>query len=50
MPIAAKVLNNFTAKLGYDFDDKAWLERAVRHASLDVDDDNEHLEFLGDRV
>jgi len=50
MPIAAKALNNFTAKLGYDFDDKAWLERAVRHASLDVDDDNEHLEFLGDRV
>ena len=22
----------------------------MRHASLDVDDDNEHLEFLGDRV
>jgi len=50
MPIDTKALHNFTAKLGYDFADKSWLERAVRHASLDVDNDNEHLEFLGDRV
>ncbi len=50
MAINPKALEKFTAKLGYAFTNGAWLERAVRHASLDVDDDNEHLEFLGDRV
>ena len=43
-------LRQFLAGLNYSFVDEALLHRALRHASLDVDDDNEHLEFLGDRV
>ena len=43
-------LGQFLADLDYSFADDALLHRALRHASLDVDDDNEHLEFLGDRV
>lgn len=43
-------LASFQQTLGYQFADKKLLERALRHASLDVDDDNETLEFLGDRV
>ena len=43
-------LKQFLAGLDYSFVDEALLHRALRHASLDVDDDNEHLEFLGDRV
>ena len=43
-------LRQFLAGLNYSFADEALLHRALRHASLDVDDDNEHLEFLGDRV
>ena len=43
-------LDAFSQKLGYPFSDTALLQRALRHASLDVDDDNERLEFLGDRV
>ena len=43
-------LGQFLADLDYSFADDALLHRAMRHASLDVDDDNEHLEFLGDRV
>ena len=43
-------LRQFLARLDYSFADEALLHRALRHASLDVEDDNEHLEFLGDRV
>ena len=43
-------LRQFLAGLDYSFADEAVLRRALRHASLDVEDDNEHLEFLGDRV
>ena len=43
-------LRQFLAALDYSFADQRLLHRALRHASLDVDDDNEHLEFLGDRV
>ena len=43
-------LQEFQAQLGYRFADDALLERALRHASLDVEQDNEQLEFLGDRV
>ena len=43
-------LRQFLAGLDYSFADEALLHRALRHASLDVEDDNEHLEFLGDRV
>lgn len=40
----------FQKKLGYQFNDEQHLHRALRHASLNVDTDNEALEFLGDRV
>ncbi|MGI9440762.1 MAG: ribonuclease III [Parvibaculales bacterium] len=40
----------FIARLGYQFASMNLLEQALRHSSLDVDDDNERLEFLGDRV
>lgn len=40
----------FLTRLGHEFADAALLQRALRHASLDVDEDNETLEFLGDRV
>ncbi|MEC8246834.1 MAG: ribonuclease III domain-containing protein, partial [Pseudomonadota bacterium] len=43
-------LRQFLAALDYSFADEALLHRALCHASLDVEDDNEHLEFLGDRV
>ena len=43
-------LRQFLAGLNYSFANEALLHRALRHASLDVEDDNEHLEFLGDRV
>ena len=36
--------------LGHSFADVKLLHRALRHASLNVDDDNEALEFIGDRV
>lgn len=41
---------DFQTRLGYVFTDKGLLERALRHASLDVEQDNEQFEFLGDRV
>lgn len=38
-------------RLGYSFRDKAILDRALTHSSLQKKDcDNERLEFLGDRV
>lgn len=40
----------FQQRLGYTFRDPRHLHRALRHASLDIEDDNEKLEFLGDRV
>lgn len=36
--------------LGHSFADEKLLNRALRHASLNIDDDNEALEFIGDRV
>jgi ribonuclease-3 len=38
------------ARLDYSFKDRALLERALTHASVGGADDNERLEFLGDRV
>lgn len=43
-------LDDFQERLGYRFAEAALLERALRHASLDIEQDNEHFEFLGDRV
>ena len=43
-------LNVLQETLGYSFADVTLLQRALRHASLNVDDDNEALEFIGDRV
>lgn len=36
--------------LGHKFADEGLLHRALRHASLNVEADNEAFEFLGDRV
>ncbi len=45
---------NLEAKLGYEFEDKGLLERALTHASVrggkGARHDNERLEFIGDRV
>jgi len=38
------------ARLGHTFADRALLERALTHASVENAPDNERLEFLGDRV
>ena len=43
-------LSAFESRLGHVFAQAKVLERALRHASLDVEEDNEQLEFLGDRV
>ena len=43
-------LKEFVSRLGYVFENVDLLNRALRHASLDIDDNNERLEFLGDRV
>lgn len=43
-------LDAFQTRLGYRFSEVGLLERALRHASLDIEQDNEQLEFLGDRV
>ena len=43
-------LNVLQETLGHSFADVSLLQRALRHASLNVDDDNEALEFIGDRV
>lgn len=43
-------LADFQTRLGHKFADTTLLARALRHASLDVEQDNEQLEFLGDRV
>ena len=47
-------LQDLSARLGHDFSDPAWLKLALTHASaragLKPDQDNERLEFLGDRV
>ena len=45
-------LSAFQTRLGYDFADPAILVRAVTHASMSSAnrDDNQRLEFLGDRV
>lgn len=51
MKIAAD-LTAFEARLGYTFVDPSLLVRAVTHASMSSPnrDDNQRLEFLGDRV
>jgi ribonuclease III len=47
-------LQDLSARIGHDFADPAWLKLALTHASaragLKPDQDNERLEFLGDRV
>ena len=43
-------LDTLQETIGHYFADMSLLNRALRHASLNVDDDNEALEFLGDRV
>ncbi len=45
-------LAGFAARLGHEFADPALLVRAVTHASMSSThrDDNQRLEFLGDRV
>jgi ribonuclease-3 len=47
-------LQDLSARLGHEFSDPAWLKLALTHASARVgskpDQDNERLEFLGDRV
>ena len=47
-------LSDLSARIGHDFADPAWLKLALTHASaragLKPDQDNERLEFLGDRV
>jgi len=47
-------LSDLSARIGHDFADPAWLTLALTHASaragLKPDQDNERLEFLGDRV
>jgi ribonuclease-3 len=51
MKLAAEV-KAFEARLGHDFADKALLRRAVTHSSMSSPgrEDNQRLEFLGDRV
>jgi ribonuclease-3 len=43
-------LDTLQETIGHSFSDMSLLHRALRHASLNIDDDNEALEFLGDRV
>ena len=45
-------LRDFQKRIGYDFRDPALLNRSVTHASMSSAnrDDNQRLEFLGDRV
>ena len=55
MPKARKTaLKDLSARLGHDFSDPALLKLALTHASARPgarpDEDNERLEFLGDRV
>jgi ribonuclease III len=49
-----RALQNLSERLGYAFTDHAVLELALKHASarpgLNANEDNERLEFLGDRV
>lgn len=51
MKIGAE-LKAFEARLGHEFSDPALLVRAVTHSSMSspTRDDNQRLEFLGDRV
>jgi ribonuclease-3 len=47
----AVAVADLEARLGYSFEDRALLERALTHASVGKGHaDNERLEFLGDRV
>ncbi|MBI1326779.1 MAG: ribonuclease III [Alphaproteobacteria bacterium] len=41
---------NFCKKLGISFKSQSLLEQALTHSSLKQDENNERLEFLGDRV
>ena len=51
---ANRRFQDLSARIGHDFADPAWLTLALTHASaragLKPDQDNERLEFLGDRV
>ncbi|MGQ0742025.1 MAG: ribonuclease III [Alphaproteobacteria bacterium] len=46
----ARSLDALEEKLGYEFANRVLLERALTHASVGVENSNERLEFLGDRV
>ena len=45
-----KVLGELENILGYKFKDLSLLKRSLTHKSFDNDNNNEKLEFLGDRV
>ena len=45
-----KALSELEAILEYEFKDPSLLKRSLTHKSFDNDDNNEKLEFLGDRV
>jgi ribonuclease-3 len=52
-PLAREHYGEIEAKLGYSFTDRAWLERALTHRSMQYKgskSDYERLEFLGDAV
>ena len=47
----AAAVTELETRLGYQFSDRALLERALTHSSVGQGAaDNERLEFLGDRV
>ena len=45
-----KALSELESILEYEFKDPSLLKRSLTHKSFDNDDNNEKLEFLGDRV
>lgn len=48
--VADRSYDALLASLDYSFRDREFLERALTHTSAGADDNNERLEFLGDRV
>jgi ribonuclease-3 len=54
MNLRAEAVANLERRLGHSFSDRSLLERALTHASVGHGarevEDNERLEFLGDRV
>ena len=45
-----KLLKEFEDILRYSFKDKNYLQKSLTHKSFDNKNNNEKLEFLGDRV